>query len=268
MITGVNKGAGWQNIQKAITDAEHPGRMLAYRGYNTPGEGVPVTWPGPSAKPIPDGWVTPLISIRPDVPSVISGLLDKQLAAYFKQVPRYARVTCWAEGEGDRFSFTPQELKAMHERVDQIFNNNAPITAQYGQVFGSYVALNPKASHYPLGQWLYQDLDFYAVDYYKGNEDVMGDLENIRDTVEANTDFPRLDVWECNCVSAKYRPEFFRNMWRACSERLDSSIMCMYFDAPNNLPVSIKNLPWNPDDKETIGVIQDMVAAQIDGPCL
>lgn len=152
-IFGTNKEATWSVVSTAV------GGIRAYRGYDTPTVGIPTTWPGSSAGPIPSGSL-PMISIRPDIPSVISGSLDSQLAAFAKLVPAGAWVTCWSEGEAASKGYTAAQITGLHNRAYPIFKANSP-NCLYGQMFTTYSATNGRITPYTA-----KGLDYYGLDVY------------------------------------------------------------------------------------------------------
>src|ERR1700684_3455956 len=56
---GVNKGTAgmWQAVSAAT------GGLAGFRGYDTPAEGSPASWPGPGASPVPASASLQVISI-------------------------------------------------------------------------------------------------------------------------------------------------------------------------------------------------------------
>jgi hypothetical protein len=170
--------AAFTDIETGLSLAAIPG----YRANNTPAQGVPGTWPGPGASPIPSGVTTPAIGIKPGgtgtvtaaLTAVVAGTFDTQLAAYFAGivVPPNGKVfqTAWHEVETS--GVAAALLIAFHSHVYPIFQANAPAGAVYGQTFTAFTA-NPASSHYPVPQWVCcaanggVDLDYYAVDGYQ-----------------------------------------------------------------------------------------------------
>jgi hypothetical protein len=90
----------WQAVSAAT------GGLAGYRGYDSPAQGTPASWPGPGASPAPASASLQLISIKPDIGAVLSGALDQQLHGFARLVPAGAMVTCWHEGETARGLFT------------------------------------------------------------------------------------------------------------------------------------------------------------------
>jgi hypothetical protein len=152
-VFGTNKEATWSVVSTAL------GGIRAYRAYDTPSVGIPPTWPGSSAAPIPSGSL-PMISIRPDIPSVISGSLDSQLVAFAKLVPAGAWVTCWSEGEAANKGYTAAQITGLHNRVYPIFKANSP-NCLYGQMFTTYSATNGRITPFTA-----TGLDYYGLDVY------------------------------------------------------------------------------------------------------
>jgi hypothetical protein len=156
------------NTWKTISTAT--GGLAGFRAYAAPSAGVPAAWPG-SAGVIPATATLPVISIKPDIPTVLSGSLDAQLAAYFALVPAGAWVTLWHEGDAAANGFTAAQILGLHSHVYPIFTANAPATAQYVQITAGYTG-NPLSSHYPLSQWVCCPanggplLDVYCMDSY------------------------------------------------------------------------------------------------------
>lgn len=144
------------------------------RGYNPPNINVPTSFPGPDAKTtIKDG--TQVVSFRPNIKDVLAGKLDAKLETFFATVPSGAYVSAWAEGEGARFKYSPQQIIDLHAHLKPLFDASAPLDAFYGQIFMSYSAS-------PMGRgitpFVCYDLDFYGIDLYGDGtnkpQDVLG----------------------------------------------------------------------------------------------
>jgi hypothetical protein len=146
------------------------GGLAGFRAYAAPAAGIPAAWPG-SVGVIPATATLPVISIKPDIPTVLSGSLDAQLAAYFALVSAGAWVTLWHEGDSAANGFTTAQIIGLHSHVYPIFKANAPATASYVQITTGYTG-NPLSSHYPLSQWVCCPanggpmLDVYGMDSY------------------------------------------------------------------------------------------------------
>ena len=156
------------NTWKTISAAA--GGLAGFRAYAAPAAGVPSAWPG-SVGVIPAAATLPVISIKPDIPTVLSGSLDAQLAAYFALVPAGAWVSLWHEGDTAANGFTTTQIIGLHSHVYPIFKANAPATAKYVQITAGYTG-NPLSSHYPVSQWVCCPanggplLDVYGMDSY------------------------------------------------------------------------------------------------------
>src|ERR1022692_2716364 len=118
MLTGTPKpvcGCDYAaNTWKTISAAA--GGLAGFRAYADPAAGVPSAWPG-SAGVIPATATLPVISIKPDIPTVLSGSLDAQLAAYFALVSAGAWGTLWHEGDSAANGFTTAQIIGLHSPV-------------------------------------------------------------------------------------------------------------------------------------------------------
>ena len=132
---GVNKGSGgtWQAVSAAT------GGLIGYRGYDTPAQGTPASWPGPGASPLPEAASLQVISIKPNINEVLSGALDDQLRAFARSVPAGAMVTCWHEGEAAGNGYTTAQILSLHARCYPIFKAASP-GCRYGQIVTCYTA--------------------------------------------------------------------------------------------------------------------------------
>jgi hypothetical protein len=208
-VNGTDSGTGgmWSAVSAAT------GGLAAYRGYNTPGEGVPSSWPGPSAGPIPPGASLPIISIKPNIADTLGGALDKQLAAFAEQVPAGAWVTCWHEGERANEGNTAADIKALHQHCHKIFKAQSP-HCRYGQIVTCYTATRA-SGHYPLGQWMAPGLDFYGLDGYQAAKTDTADSvfgAAARQITGALGQVP-LAVIEVNSSLPNSRPAWFSDTW-------------------------------------------------------
>jgi hypothetical protein len=208
-VNGTDSGTGgmWSAVSAAT------GGLAAYRGYNTPGEGVPSSWPGPSAGPIPPGASLPVISIKPNIADVLGGALDKQLAAFAEQVPAGAWVTCWHEGERANEGNTAADITGLHQHCHKIFKAQSP-HCLYGQIVTCYTA-TPASGHYPLGQWMAPGLDFYGLDGYQAAKTDTADSvfgAAARQITGALGKVP-LAVIEVNSSLPNSRPAWFSDTW-------------------------------------------------------
>jgi hypothetical protein len=224
-VNGTDSGTGgmWSAVSAAT------GGLAAYRGYNTPGEGVPGSWPGPSAGPIPPGASLPIISIKPNIMDVLGGALDKQLAAFAEHVPAGAWVTCWHEGERANEGNTAASIKGLHEHCHKIFKAQSP-HCLYGQIVTCYTA-TPASGHYPLGQWMAPGLDFYGLDGYQAaRTDTADSVFGVaaRQITGALGNVP-LAVIEVNSSLPNSRPAWFSDTW-AWAEANDCLSYLTYWD--------------------------------------
>jgi len=132
----------------------------AYRGYNTPGIGIPGSWPGSGAAPIPATARLPIISIRPDVATFNSGTLDTPLRSFAMTIPVGSVITLWAEGDGARFGFKPADIVAMHQRAYDLIKGQQS-ECLYAQIVEGYTA-----RHGSLAPYVMEYADLYLIDGY------------------------------------------------------------------------------------------------------
>jgi hypothetical protein len=162
-IVGANQTAPWALVQAAF------GSTPGYRGYNPPQDGVPSSYPGPGVQ-IPAGVPASgqVVSIKPDLTSVLNGSLDATLATFFASMPAGAYVSLWHEAEINNIG-TQAQVIAMHTRAYGIFNANAPAACSYGQIVAVQSGFVGH-SGYPLSAWMCSPanggalLDFYGMD--------------------------------------------------------------------------------------------------------
>lgn len=172
-LVGTNKGA-WATLQPLT------GPMQAYRGYVPPSVGVPSSWPGNGAAPIPPGKILPIVSLNLDVNKVLSGEWDYQLATYARTVPAGALISVGAEDEAGRFGWTPIQVRTLQAKCYQVLKRANP-GLLYGQCVTTYTSY-PASAHYPLAtatdpKWIQAGLDWYGLDAYPVSS---------TDTAEAN----------------------------------------------------------------------------------
>ena len=189
------------------------GGLAGFRGYDTPAQGVPASWPGTGAGPVPSGVTLPVISIKPDISAVLAGSLDAQLAAFAAQVPAGAMVTCWHEGETAADGFTTAQILGLHAHCYPIFKAGSP-GCLYGQIVSCYTA-NPASAHYPLGQWMAAGLDFYGLDGYQttSSDNAASIFGNAASQISGAIGTVPLAIIECNSPVAANRPGWFNDTW-------------------------------------------------------
>ena len=248
---GADRAGGlWPAISTAT------GGLAGYRGYDSPAQGVPSSWPGPGAGPVPEAASLPVISIRPDIDQVLSGSLDQALKAFASLVPAGAMVTCWHEGEAARNNFTTGQVLGLHARCYPIFKAAAP-SCRYGQIIGSYTATRA-SGHYPLGRWMAPGLDFYGLDGYQATRShtaasVFGAAaEQIRGALGT----VQLTVTECNSAIQSSRPSWFNETW-SWAQANNCLTYFTYWDAVG----SGTAYEWLPGDSATISALAAINAA-------
>jgi len=257
-VCGADKGPGtmWSTISAAL------GGLAGYRAYNTPAQGIPVTWPGPGASPVPAGVTLPVISIKPDIPTVLSGSLDAALAAFAALVPTGAMVTCWHEGEAAHNDFTTAQVLALHARCYPIFKAASP-GCRYGQIVTCYTATRA-SGHYPLGQWMAPGLDFYGLDGYQVARShtaatVFGAAAH---QIQGALGTVRLAVTECNSALPASRPDWFKDTW-SWARANDCLTYFTYWESAG----SASPYAWLPDDTAAIAALAAINATSSRGLC-
>jgi hypothetical protein len=255
-VCGADKGPGtmWSTISAAL------GGLAGYRAYNTPAQGIPVTWPGPGASPVPAGVTLPVISIKPDIPTVLSGSLDAALAAFAALVPTGAMVTCWHEGETTSDGFTTTQILALHAHCYPIFKAVSP-GCLYGQIVASYTA-TPASGHYPLGQWMAPGLDFYGLDGYQSatSDTATSIFGTAASQIEGALGSVPLAIMECNSSIQASRPAWFSNTW-SWAQANNCLAYFQYWDAAG----SGTSHAWVPGDSATIAALSAINAASLAG---
>jgi hypothetical protein len=249
---GANKGpAGlWPDIS-AATDG-----LAGFRGYNTPGQGVPAVWPGPGANPIPAAAELPVISIKPDIGELLAGSLDARLSAFAALVPAGAMVTCWHEGETAGNGLSAGQVLALHERSRRIFRAASP-RCRYGQIVSCYTATRA-SGHYPLGQWMAPGLDFYGLDGYQAaaSHTAASVFGTAASQINRALGPVQLAVTECNSVIPASRPKWFRETWSWARTRGCLTYFTFWYGAGTATPYA-----WLPGDSATISALAAINAA-------
>ncbi len=249
---GTNRGPSglWTAISAATAG------LAGFRGYNTPGQGVPASWPGPGANPVPAAAELPVISIKPDIGELLAGSLDRRLSAFAALVPAGAMVTCWHEGETAGNGLSAGQVLAVHERAGRIFKAASP-HCRYGQIVSCYTATSA-SGHYPLGQWMAPGLDFYGLDGYQAAashtaESVFGTAAS---QIRRALGPVRLAVTECNSVLRARRPDWFRDTWSWARAHGCLTYFTFWYGAGTATPYA-----WLPDDSATISALARINAA-------
>jgi len=208
-LFGMNHGAFSNGTVAAVM-----GQVDGFRGYNAPSAGVPAVWPGNGAGPIPNGIRKPFISIRPDITSFNTGALDAQISSYMKLCPPGSFLSLWAEGEAQRYPWTPEQIVTMHERALWLkFNANPAIW--YGQIAETYAA-NHRAD---FASYICPGLDYYALDVYPeaAGQPIATTAAKALDAM-TGLDSPRIGITEFDPrgASAKFPddPSAFSDAWK------------------------------------------------------
>jgi hypothetical protein len=255
-VCGVNKGTGtmWSTISAAL------GGLAGFRGYDTPAQSPPATWPGTGASPMPAGVTLPVISIKPDIPTVLSGSLDTALSAFAALVPAGAMVTCWHEGEATSSGFTTSQILALHAHCYPIFKAASP-GCLYGQIVTCYTA-NPASGHYPLGQWMAAGLDYYGLDGYQtATSDTAASIfGTAASQIEGALGSVPLAIMECNSSIQASRPAWFSGTW-SWAQANNCLTYFQYWDAPG----SGTTHTWVPGDSATIAALSSINTASLAG---
>ena len=251
-VCGANKGPRpmWPAISSATEGLD------GFRGYNTPGQGVPAAWPGPGANPMPAAASLPVISIKPDIGEVLSGSLDSQLGAFAALVPAGAMVTCWHEGETAGNGLAAGQVRALHAYCRPIFKAASP-RCRYGQIVSCYTATRA-SGHYPLGRWMAPGLDFYGLDGYQASSShtaasVFGTAAR---QIERAVGAVQLAVTECNSVIPAGRPKWFRETWSWARAHGCLTYFTFWDGAGSGAPYA-----WLPGDSATISALSAINAA-------
>lgn len=254
-LLGSNSG-NWATQDAAIIAAGGT-QMLAYRGYDTPGNGVPPAWPGGGAAPIPAGVTLPVISFWPpgssqataDVAGMIAGTYDAQLAAFFAAIPAgaNARVTVAAEGEAGRFPWSVTQIQQLHAHVQPIFAANAPPDSQYWQCV-TYFTEDPTSGHYPLGQWISPVVQGVGIDFYNAGASMSG-LTAAAAAIQAAVPGMPMAIWECNSQTEADRPSFFSGV-EAWAKANGAEVICTFFSSSPYV--------WDGSDTATISALESI----------
>ena len=246
-IFGVNSEATYQDLCQALGVSS----VAGWRGYGTPSQGVPTSWPG-GGLVIPSGVTFPVMSIKPTISAVLSGALDSALAAYFALVPAGAAVTLWHEGEHSS-GVSAATLIAMHAHVYPIFKANANATAKYVQIFETFTAYTG-SSHYPLSAWVCSaanggvNLDGYFFDWYPDTATDASPTTSISAALTqllSVTTSPLIGVTECNYTTNVSGPgitwttdtpaTWFAEAW-AWAQANSAYCFFPFFNASNGVP--------------------------------
>jgi len=243
---GVNKGTAgmWQAVSAAT------GGLAGFRGYDTPAQGAPASWPGPGASPVPASASLQVISIKPDIGDVLSGSLDDELRAFARSVPAGDMVTCWHEGEAASNNFTPAQILGLHAHCYPIFKAASP-SCRYGQIVTCYTATRA-SGHYPLGQWMAPGLDFYGLDGYQATSastaaTVFGAAAH---QIQGALGTVRLAVTECNSAILASRPQWFNDTW-SWAQANNCLTYFTYWESAG----SASSYAWLPDDTAAIAAL-------------
>jgi hypothetical protein len=256
-LLGANKGS-YATVDAAV------GTLPAYRGYGYPADGIPASWPGSDAAPVPAGVTMPVISFYPpqidsgafyDITGMAGGTYDAELIAYFSLVPANALVACFHEGESNTYGAgkpapvrngTEATYVAMHEHLYALFHMHAAAGARYGQIFSSYSS-NPASSSYPLSNWVAPGMDFYGIDGYQGggSDTIANTFGTSLTQIEVVQSSPVIAIPETNSYLEADRPAWFADVaaWAP-----DALCLCTFWASGT--------YAWVPDDIATISELE------------
>jgi len=234
----------WQAVSAAT------GGLAGFRGYDTPAQGLPASWPGPGASPVPGAASLQVISIRPNIDDVLSGSLDHELRAFAGRIPAGDMVTCWHEGEATHHNFTTAQILGLHAHCYPIFKAASP-HCRYGQIVTCHTA-TPASGHYPLGQWMAPGLDFYGLDGYQATRShtaatVFGAAAH---QIQGALGTVRLAVTECNSAILASRTQWFKDTW-SWARKNDCLTYFTYWESEG----SASSYAWLPDDDASIAAL-------------
>jgi len=199
---------GVNSAQFALVEAV-TGMMAAERWYFGPASSFPASWPASA-----DGVSMPVVSVKPDIPSLLSGSLDDKLNAWAALITPGAIVTAWHEGESND-GWTPDQVKACHAYVAPRVKAVQP-DCTYAQIVTCYSA-KTIASQYPLTQWISGSaaVDAILMDGY-GRADADGFASIFQpavDQIRAASTTAQLGITETNHQLTASRPAWFRSLY-------------------------------------------------------
>jgi hypothetical protein len=265
VLLGSNHGS-FSTVEAAV------GTLTAFRGYNFPTDGIPASYPGTNAGPIPAGVTTPIISFYPpqidsgeyyDVLGLLAGTYDTQLAAYFSSITvpdgGTVYITCFSEGESNVYASpeakpwrngTAAQYVDMQQHIQEVFNANAPPGAVYCEIFSSYTS-NPSSSSYPLSQWVAPNMP-YGIDGYQGSssDTIANTFGTSLTQIESVQSNPQILIPETNSYLEADRPTWFTDVdvWALAN---NAPVMCTFWGS--------SPYAWVAGDAATINVLKGIL---------
>lgn len=137
----------WSGLSAAV------GGILVSRTYNTPADGVPVSYSASSAKhDAARGASISSISIRPAIADTASGALDAAISAFARSCPAGTWITYWPEIDAiTRFSTPASQAVPAYQRFYNVAKSANP-SCWYGPCYMTFT-WSSSASGYPPSQW-------------------------------------------------------------------------------------------------------------------
>lgn len=199
---------GVNNRQFGLVQAA-AGVMAAERWYFGPASSFPASWP--SSAP---GVTMPVVSVKPDIPSTLSGSLEAKLTAWAKLIPPGAVVSGWHEGESND-GWTPDQIRAFQAYVAPRVKAIQP-QCTYAQIVTCFSA-KPIASQYPLTKWISDDpaVDAVLMDGYGrvATDSFASIFGPAVDQIRAANTTAQLGIAETNHREQASRPDWFTSAY-------------------------------------------------------
>jgi hypothetical protein len=183
---------------------------------------------------------------------VFSGSLNKTLQSLIRSAPPNSYLTAWHEALSLPFPkyITSATMFKLHDHINGM-TKGTHVT--YGSVFGG-------GSLATLFKSVPPNLGFYGLDIY-GNLGIPQGLARLEQFIaqakpkDTKDRYPRLVIPECNTPRKAERPEWFKSVCERMHVYGSHSIGVLTFWNPTG-PLSG---PWDPQDRNTIAAMNDIV---------
>jgi hypothetical protein len=250
---GVNSGPPGSGMWETIRAATAP--FPGWRCYATPGQGVPAVWPTPyPPRGAPPGIGFTIASIKPDIPTLLSGALDDAIRAYLVGAKPGDYWTCWHEGETNE-GWTPTQIKACHKHAHALSRATRP-DIRYGQIVSAYTA-SPYSAYHPLEQWIARGLDYHGIDGYRAQprQTVATVFEASRHAILSVAASAHVTVCEVNSINPG-RAAFLRDAYAWAVAHRCPTFFPFFFPEQTGGAYD-----WDPADADTISEMRTQIRA-------
>lgn len=240
VLVGCNSGT-YQDMHHSIPDA-----VLGRRVYYDAVNGWPPLWPKVEGSPS-------LLSIRPNPPDLLSGVLDTRIRNFCNSAPPNSDLTSWHEaGNIDTYDYsviTPETMTKVHHYMQGLVKGTPC-------AYGVIMCMPPDQ----MSPWMPGGLDWYGLDIYEWAQFMKSDWVINRNAIHERLHWwkavvqnqtglknPRLNICETNAFRNRNRPAWFLTLGNWLHDN-GGHRMLTFWSKNTGL--------WQPHDHDTIDALR------------